>query len=640
MGFITKLLATFFIIFITVFMTTLILLQSQYALVVVQKMFELLTPYKLQASKFDYNLLKPFTFTLERPELISPGIKSNENHTSIRYLSASFSPLASMKENLTFKNVFINGIDLNKFSIQRLPENIMIENLLMHDVNYESETFSFENAQLQLSKWQNNKPQSQFLWRQKEWGEAEGTFQFSSRKVKFKETLFTDLMINSEFQETKWELWDFSFKSVLGDFSGSATLQEENKWIFHQISLRDSRIENINVIENIKNNWNDFYSKNDFEIKQFDLLDVSVSLNDISIEHLNLSGTSLAFKEGKFVLTNTSDNVFFDFNSSLLRFKQWVLSDVFAEFSLSLDDIHLDAFSAKIDERGFLYISGALSPHSLALERLSIMGLDLTLTSDEQSQFIEKIAFLKNIEIKELNVKNVDYFLEDAHFPVQIAGLNLEGNNLFVRQDGINGIYKGEMEIGAIIANINHIPLLSSFAKLSVIDGNLTLNPLNLSFIDGQIDAIAKIELNKKSHPWFFNAQGLNVPIEIYSQWFQYTFPLKGEHDFKLDFSGISVNEDSFNYSLTGTFDAKPHQTLLKTKSNISLNQSLKNIFTPLIQEQETRPLEIENITLRVDRGRIKLSPITVKSLNKETKLSGEWDLVTKKGGFSVQNGK
>lgn len=653
MGFITKLIASFFIVFVVILITALTVLQTHYGLTMVQKTLEIMTPFKLQASQLEYHLLKPFRLSLKMPELIISDNKTSAKRYRAQYFSASFPPFSLMQENITFKKVLIKGLHLNEFSTDILPENLRIEDLLLQDVSYSSEAFSFDKARVQFSKWENKKAQSHrpslleegmlgrwilnSLAQQKPRQESE--FQFSSQQVKIKQHLFRDVLINSTFKDNKWDIWEFSFKSAFGNVAGSVTLQDQNQWIFHHITISEARIENADLLNGLKKEWDTFNKKNNIEIKQLDLLDISASLKDVSIDHLNLLAHSLKFKQGKWV-QDDAKNASISFSSNLLRIHRWVLTDVLGQFSIASKKINLDAMSAKIDDKGFLSLSGTLSPSSLTLNKLTLVGLDVTLTPREAEQFSEKLAFLKSIEIKELSVKHANYFLEDPLFPVQIAGLNLKGKQLTLRQGAKNGIYKGEITLSAIIANINHIPLLSSFAKISVTDGLWKLDPLNLSFIDGQIDASAEINLNKKSHPWSFKAQGSNVPIEIYAQWLKSNFPLKGEHDFEVDVFGISGNIDSFNYSLTGQFDAKLHQILLKTRLKGSLEQNLISIFSPLSKGQKTkmRPLKAEKITLRADRGKITLIPVKVQNLNEVIQLSGTWDLVTKEGGFLTDN--
>lgn len=631
MRLICKLLVSCLIVLSTIFAITLAALQTKYALPMVQNILKELTPYELKARSLNYNVLDPFSLSVDMPELLGPENQTRRKRYVAEYLSFSFSPFLSIKEGITFDNVNIRGLTLNQETIANLPENLRIQRLALDDLSYKSDALSFAGAKLQLSNWKKNTSK---------WGEGQGEFQFSAPQVHVKQQTLENVLLNSELQKDKWTLHGFSFNSTFGDVTGSATWHLQDQWIVHQLTLSDARIENTADFDALKQQWAQFNQGKKLEIKQLDLLNINVALPTFSIEGLNLSAQSLLLKQGKLSWAKNTVNSQLSFGGSLLRIKQWVLTDFLGDLSGSSDGIDLGSFSAKIDDDGFISFSGGSNANNLSLKSLTINELDLNLTPDFLDYIKARLSSFERIEIKKLDLKDATIYALEGNFPAQVIGLNISGHNLLLRKNKQYGMWHGEMKVKAAIANINHVTLSSFYANMSAIDGIWTLHPINLLFDSGELTASAEIDINNVSHAWSFKAKGKKVPNQLYSQWLECYFPVRGEHDVELSLSGLGTNKDSLAYSLTGQMKVTPYKAILKTGPSQMLNQALINILTPLNEKSKinTLPLKIEEIYLHANRGRIELAPVKINSQTEETQLSGSWDLVTQKGSFSAKS--
>lgn len=624
-----QLLASCLIVIVAIIVTALAVLQSQYGLSMAQIAVKEFTPYQFTARSLDYSLLKPFSLALEKPELIALSNRTPPPRYTAEYLSFSLAPFVSIQKNLTFNNVIIHGLTLDQKSYINFPKDVEIQHLALKNVNYKSDDVDFRHAKLQLSNWKSNDTK---------WGEYTGEFQFSAPEVRVKQQRITHVLVDSEFQNDVWNLHALSFNSALGNVMASAKKYPNNRWVVEQLTLSNAKIANTNDIDTLTKQWAHFAQYNDVEISRLDLLNVSIALTNFSLEHLNLSAQSIIFTRGEPLWANLPPHSLISFNANLLRIKQLVFTDFLGELSTSSHQININTLSAKINDDGFVSLSGKVNALSLTLDSLAINDLDLHLTADLLADIDGKFSLLEQIDIKKLAIKHANIYALEQDFPAQIIDLNIHGRNLAIRKNGHYGMWQGSMTASASITNINHIVLSSSYANMSVLDGIWKLNPLSLSFINGQLTATAEMDLNNNSRPWAVNAHGLNIPNQLYAKWFQSNFSLLGEHDVELSLSGLASNKDSFSYSLTGHLQATPYNTALKSPLSQSLHQSLQQMFVPFKSEEKARSrlLNITDVNLAANRGRIELAPVKINSKTEETELSGEWDLVTQQGALSI----
>ncbi|MCC4797451.1 hypothetical protein BCT30_13060 [Enterovibrio norvegicus] len=623
MRLLAKLLTSLLIVLVVALCTFLTVLHTSYGLPMVQRVVSTLTPYQLNASALEYNILSPFNVAFDDPELLQ-----DNRGKSVAYLSFTISPLDSLTGQLVLKSLVIRGATIDDTLPEWVPSTLSVKHIALDDLAYDSDGLSFSQADVQLSNWQNS---------EEKWGTWNGKFQFSAPHISLQGQTLSNLLLDSEKRDDIWEVWGLSFNSIFGNITGSATLDAKNHWTVHQLGVSDARIEPSEALSTLSSQWQAFSQHYSMDIRRLDLLDVSAEMPTLSIDHLNLSAQSMTVKNGELTWANSNVPSLLSFNANLLRYDTWVLTDALGEFSLSPDLLRVNAFSSKINDEGFISFAGDISKTSVQLDTLVVNGFDLTLQAPLVSTLKTAWSALNDIRIASLSVRHTNITVPDVNFPLQLIGINLRGNRLSLREKQRSGMWQGDLTVSMKAASVNRISVSAPHASMSVSDGIWQLDTLSLSFRQGQLNATAKVDLANPSRPWEMKAQGLSIPTTLYQQWFDVNLPLSGEHDVYAAFSGLAASNDSFAYSLTGTLNATPHRVLFSRSPGTTLSQDILNVFmeTDRTQDAVALPLVMGDIAITADRGRIHITPTTIEDDNEKTELSGEWDLVTRDGELS-----
>ncbi|MDD1796183.1 AsmA family protein [Enterovibrio sp. ZSDZ42] len=624
-----KLFASLLIVFVVTLATSLIVLSTNFGLPMLKQAVRLATPYQLNADSLEYSVLAPFSVALSGPNL-EHDTDSDKNR-SAEFISFRLAPFSSLLGEWVFASVVVRGVDLDKTVKHTWPSSLSIRHFALDDVSYHGDVLSFDHADIQLSDWQNSA---------ETWGDWRGRFQLSTPKIKVEGQVLTNVLLDSEYRDDVWEIWGLSLNSGFGNITGSATLHPDNQWTVHQLTLSDARIEPSKQLQRLSKQWNTFRQHNNIHIKRIDLLDVSAALEQVTVEHLNFSAQSVHLKKGELVWAPNAASSLVSFNASLFNVEQWLLTDLLAELSLSPTRVDVSAFSAKVNDEGFVSFSGAMGASSLELKTLIANGLDIEIDTDTLHNLHQKWTAFDSVSVDQLSVKHTSIVLPDPDFPLQIIGLNLRGRDMVTRKKARDGMWQGTLTASAAAASINRIAVSAPYASMRVDEaGEWHLDPLSLNFPQGQLSAKAQIQLQSPSHPWAATINGLRIPNSLYQHWLGAPLPLLGEHDVEIQLSGLAADKNSFAYSLSGEVSATPYQTQLVTQPEQSLSQRLLTLFLPQKQSEPSVsiPVKVGEVKIIADRGRIALTPVSIEATAEAASLSGNWDLVTKEGALSNQ---
>ncbi|WP_325891157.1 AsmA family protein [Grimontia sp. NTOU-MAR1] len=623
-----KLFASLVIITFVVLGALLIVLNTNYGLPLVQKAVSTLTPYSLRANSLDYNLLAPLSLSLNEPELIE--LETENTIYQAGYVSVALSLWDSLDGSLSLQSAVVRRAKINLADKAALPASLLIKHLALDDVAYQSNTFAFDHADIQVSNWRNT---------QDKWGSWQGQFQLSAPSLSIDGQTLSNLLLDSELIDGTWEIWGLSFNSEFGNITGSATV-EDRKVMLHQLTLSDARIEPSRSLSNLTAMWGSLSEDYDIAIKRLDLLDVSASVDDFTLEHLNLSAQSVNLLNGELAWAANDASSLLSFNANLINFDKWLLTDVLAEMSLSPSRIEVGAFSSKIDDEGYISFAGDMTPASLSLRSLVLNGLTLELESGLSKTLSAQWERFDNIRVGSLSIRHTNVTAPNPEFPLQVIGLNLKGKDLLLRQASHNGMWRGQLTGSAKAASVNRILVSSPYAAMSVEDGLWQLDPLSLTFQQGQLAAKASVDFSSPSRQWHFEGTGLSLPTSLYSRWLGLNLPLEGEHDLTVHISALGGDTDSLAYSLTGDLKATPHRTVMQVNDGESFGQSLMMLFSKKLEgaEHVDFPINVGEVVIAADRGRIGLAPTSLEQGGTLSTLSGQWDLVSGEGNLSHTN--
>ncbi|MDD1783575.1 AsmA family protein [Enterovibrio sp. ZSDZ35] len=615
-----KLFASVFIVVAVALLTLVALLHTQYGLTMVKHTISTFSSYTLTAEKLHYDITQPFSLTFDAPSLRHAQRESAQKDFQADSVSITLAPLSSLLGDYTLNSLVIKGADFTDRVHDALPTTLAIKHVALDSINYSGPSMSFKDAAIQLTDWTNSTAS---------WGDWRGQFLFSSASVEVDGLPVSNVLLDSERAKDGWEIWGISFNSSWGNITGSATLSDSHQWLFHQLTLSDARLEYSESLNRIIKQGKDFAKDNEVAIRRFDLLDISASFDNVTIEHLNASIQDLALKQGELLLPDT--NALISFNASLLRYKDWVMTDILSDVALNDNNLDVNAFSTKIDDNGFFSFSGSLNASSLLVDNLVVAGLNLDAEDPIFQSSLSILQSLDDIQLNNVTVKHTQLQHLDKQFPLQAIGLNLRGQDIILKQAGHPGLWQGKLSASAASASINRIPISSPYFSMTSDAGKWQIDPISLSFLQGQLSAKAQIDLSRPSLPWQFTASGLSIPNDLYTRWLGLPLNINGEHDIEMTLSGLADNEDSFAYSLSGELTATPHRLWLHSEEGQSLSQSVLSALHHHsdTQQKNQRPLATGVITLNADRGRISLPAVPIKENTQRLRLSGNWDLVS-----------
>ncbi|KXF82530.1 AsmA family protein [Enterovibrio coralii] len=604
MRLLAKLFASVIIVVAVALLTVVALLHTQYGLTMAKHAVSTFSDYELTADELRYDITKPFTLTFIQPELLNSKDETGADSYRANYVAASFAPLSFIGSEPTLNSVVIKGATFTDQWQQSLPKALIIKHMALDDISYAGKTVAFKEAAIQLTDWQNSASP---------WGDWQGQFLFSTPMVEVDGLPISNLLLDSERDDDAWEIWGISFNSPWGNITGSATLADSRQWLFHQLTLSDAQLEHSDALTRVVEQWQAFTKDNEITFRRLDLLDISASFDTVTVEHLNASLQGVTLRQGQPLFSTTS--ALLSFNTSLLRYNDWVMTDMLAEASLSGAGIEVNAFSTKFDEEGFLSFAGTLSPSALELDNLIVSGLSLNAEDQVFQSSLGALSALKDISLDNVTIKHTSVVHLDPTFPLQVVGLNLRGQNLTVKKGGESGLWHGKLSASAASASINRIPVSSPYFSMKSDNGKWQLDPLSLSFIQGQLSAKADIDLSKSSAPWHVTASGLSIPNDLYLRWIGLPLGINGEHDIDVSLSGLASDEDSFAYSLSGELSATPHRMWINADKGQSLSQGVLSVINHRMRDEsaEPRPLATGGITLLADRGRITLHRLSSK---------------------------
>ncbi len=143
-----------------------------------------------------------------------------------------------------------------------------------------------------------------------------------------------------------------------------------------------------------------------------------------------------------------------------------------------------------------------------------------------------------------------------------------------------------------------------------------------LGFPDGQLAVSGTWDLSTPSQPWSVHLDGLQIPLSVYQDWFDWPLPLTGFHDIEAKWSGLAADKESFNVGLNGEMKI----TLIGAKANTGSDKAWPTQITSWFSDQEVdknkpQAFPFEILSIDADRGQL------TGSLQGETRLSIHWPL-------------
>lgn len=614
MRFITKLIFALVTLLLAIFSVIIGCLQFGFGILVIKQLVGFFTPYQFSADEVRYQLSDPFHLTLIKPQLISENQRYH-----VESLSATFDPASLTKCNLTFRSLVINGIELDTFSTLKLPP-FSVSELSLANANLQTEKLTLNNANMQLVNWR---------YDENGFNHINGDVLITVDNLIWQQQKFSNVLIDGNYQPQGWQISHLSFSSEYGSV-GLSGYGSKHHMKLTQLTLNDAKLDSVEKLVDLKKQITPWLNSQRIEIERLDVLDFTAAFPQVNLEHLTLSAEQLILDRGQWRWPNRQPSEI-SFNAGLIRFQDWVVTDLLGEFSFLDNEITIPNFSGRIEDNGFIAFSGNIAPQQIEANNVVINGVDLNLTQNQADYLLSFWQQFELIKFDELAVRHSNITFADPNFPLQLIGVNFKGQDVVLKQNNQSGLWQGKLQLNFAAGNINKISLSQSYVKSVATDGLWQFAPVELNFADGQLVIDGNIDLNAPDRPWRLNAHGLQVPANLYQQWAGVKLPLSGEHDVLINLTGLASSRQGFAYSFSGDITADNTAFIFASPSS-SLQAGLSQLgglnLTPLTDAKSFQ-LTTAPIKLEFDRGRIKLAPTNISAANEQVKLEGQWDIVT-----------
>ncbi len=637
MRFISRFFFTITLVFLLLVLSFFIILSSRYGLPLVTWVINTTTPYAFSAEGLDYDVKRPFTFALKSPKLFADKSKIEPPLLETGYLSASLSLDSIFHRRVKFDHLLLSEIDLNNWLTMTNNIPVQIKQLGIEKASAETEVWAISNAAFQLRNWRNEGSI---------YGTWKGRWQFTADDFIFNKNQITKVFLDGKVHNDTWSFPSVSFENEFGTVTATGTI-DEKEITLSQLTVSDTKLDNPEEFKTLENEVTQLASTYPVYIKRIDLFDFSLYTPELSIEHLNLSGSDLKLNDLLLLPSIdvwpplspwSSSNSSISFNASLFTFKERVFTDLLGDVRLHYEDIKVAAFSANFNEQGYLSFSGDFSPTNAHFNHLFINGTSFEIAALPS---ISGLTQLETLSFDKISLRNINLTSFDKNFPMQWLDIRLKGKDITLLKHSNLGIWSGNLRWNAEYSSVNRVPMGRSHIAINVKDEQVQIDPIDIGFTDGQIIGNANVDIANASMPWSLSLTGLNAPTEVYQQWANVNLPMQGLHDMALQFNGLASGWDSLRYSFSGNLTAQPQTLTLKGNKALPLPQLLvESLAKSKVDNEEGEEIKLnaEEIKLSADRGRISLAPLKISSDDKQTYLIGNWDLVTEDAGLQFES--
>lgn len=570
-------------------------MQSQYAVNIVNQLFSRYseTPVSISSIRYQYPNQLSVTDLELQPEQQQPiNIDSVD-------IWLDLPSLLSKQQQL--QSVLINGLSLqNGLPDWALLDSIKIKQLSISHLDYSDDTLIARDASIQI-----NNPQ--FIAQNPI---PFGTIQFSAEQIYWQGEAFDNILLDADYQQQNSTIYGLSFRWRDGEFSGQAE-QYPHGWSLVNVTINQLRLAASSLSRIEQNKWQAITGHIN-HINSLDLLDSSISLNNVELTNANLSIENLKFP---FNLWQQSEG-YISLNAESIGYlgQQW-LDPVF-QLYLNNNSLEIVESSAEF-QQGLIQASGQFQPDGWQFDHLSISGLKWISEQQDDFDFIsDNISNIKNLSVKKLAIKH-SQIIQLAQKPNwQLTGLDVKGSDLQLVKDGEMALWDGMLDIKA--NNVSYDQLYSSLPVLSMSSqaGTWLLDDLFIPLKDGLIEAKGDYQLDKVSRPWQIKSTAYGLPTSVYQYWTELPFKLEGTLDYQLQANGLAADELSFQHALTGQLTASLRDSILIHQTGES--------------DIVTQPIDIPELKISADRGRVKIANQQIEGVGVTGSLSGRYDLVDK----------
>ncbi|MGR5144095.1 AsmA family protein [Photobacterium sp. DNB23_23_1] len=658
MRFIGKIIATLAVLIALGITIVLALLHTRYATPMITQAVNRFTPYTLALDDIRYHIRDPWHLTLQRPALT---ITDGQPPITANRLSVWFNPSSLLQLQWQFDSILVDepvvfakqlsdlAPEAMEASTFALPE-LRSHRLAISHLNVSTPSLRLKQGELQLDQW-HYQPSNPAPW----WQQFDGNFQLAADSARWQQWQIQQPLLDGSHRNNQWTLNAFSFDWQNANINGQFDAALDKRSVdIHQLTLSGLQLQDFKLTNEIQQQAYALASQGwQATVRRADILDSSIELPSLSLNHANLSLTNWHWPGTVY----SQEDAWLSFNAESGSWRQRPFTDPLLDLSFTPGTVALNGVAVNALE-GYWRASGRVTPDALRLDNLTSKGIKWFLPADWTGQLVQAVSPFKQIRIATLNIGYAQLTAADSNTPWYINGLNVNGRDLLIRQQPYFNLWHGSLSATARQASLNTIDLQEPLVEMRSEQGQWQLEQAFLPFKGGLLEATGQWDLNQEGLPWHAALQGDSLPANILPQWLSLPWPAAGRIDATAALQGLGQHYTGLAHSLNGelraTFrDSEVNQgstTFLQAWHPPAAQESISATAEPTItgsqsekptdDTEEKTSLAITPLKIRSDRGRLTIAPLTIKGKDIDASLKGQWDLASPTGQQLELNAK
>lgn len=636
MRFIGKIIATVAVLIALGITIVLALLHTRYAAPMITQAVNRFTPYTLNLDDIRYHIRDPWHLTLQRPALT---ITDKQPPITANRISVWFNPNSLIQLQWQFDSILIDEpavstqqIDAMEPSGFELPE-VRSHRLAISRFNVSTNSLTLEEGELQIDNW-HYQPSTPNPW----WQQFNGNFQLAVDSAKWQWWESQQLLLDGSYTDNQWTLHGFSFDWQHATVNGQLEVAPNQQRVdIHQLTLSGLQLQDNPLTDTIQQQADALVSQDwQATVRRVDILDSSLELPSLSLNHANLSLTNWHWPGTAY----SQQDAWLSFNAESGSWRQLPFTDPLLDLSFTPGTIVLNGVAVNALE-GYWRADGRVSPDALQLGNLTSKGIKWFLPADWDEQLALAVSPFKQIRIDTLDIGYAQLTAADSKTPWYINGLNVNGRHLLIRQQPYFSLWQGNLSATARQASLNTIDLQEPLIEIRSEQGQWQLEQAFLPFKGGLLEATGQWDLNQEGFPWHAALQGDSLPANILPQWLSLPWPATGRIDATAALQGLGQHYTGLAHSLNGevraTFrDSEIDQgsaALLEAWLPPATPEATATAADPTMAGTEgPTSLTITPLKIRSDRGRLTIAPLNIKGKDVDASLKGRWDMASPAG--------
>ncbi|RTZ14583.1 AsmA family protein [Vibrio aquaticus] len=563
-------------------------MQTRYATQVVNGFFNYFSSQPITTSQVEYT--PPLKFSLS-----DVTIGEDEQRILLPKLTLWLNQIPWQDDQLVVDSLLIEGatLDLQTFKIEA-PKQVKLHQLALKQTDISSANWSVRGLNLQVDQpvWLSEKQTLPF-----------GDIQLSAEQLYIQGEALDGLLVDLRYQPQDSTIFGSSFVWQGAKISGQAE-QYPHGWSLVNVTVDQLNLPESNQLETLLSTLGKLHLPVS-HINSLDILNSSFNYADWRFEQLDASLENLYLNHSFW----QQQQGYASFNAESLTNGELRLISPRSSLSLDPERIQIEEFDADF-KQGRVQLKGSLTPNEVALEQLSISALKWLEETHTLLPTVQGLLTpLDKLTIQSLDIENTQLIQVERKPYWQLSGLNIEGNDLILVDGQHQGLLAGNLEASANAVNIDTLIATQAHLTASANQNKLILERAFIPLEQGYIEASGMWDRSTLSAPWQLSLHADGVPMEHHAIQQALPFTLTGQSEFEVELSGLSGDYSMLSHSVSGDINVHLHQVSLNARSVDG-------------EQHYSQPLDIEQVKVHVDRGRI-----TIDGKSDTTHLAGQADL-------------